>query len=266
MSESLSLEHIERQLASHIRNPDKVSGPEGMEPRRLKIYQDLFYNNIEGFISGGFPMLRQLMDDDSWHVMVRDFMVSYRCHSPYFLEISQEFLLYLQNVRVPQTGDLPFMLELAHYEWVELALDVADEDISEIAVSEHTDWLSELPIVSPLAWSLSYHYPVHKIGSDFQPDKPSAQPTFLVVYRDRNDRVGFMEINAVTARLLELLQDENAVSGEQVLQQLAQDMQHPHLQQIIDSGIQIFQQLTAADILLGSSLQRNSSYIQPAII
>ena len=42
-----------------------------------KIYTDLFYRNIEGFISGGFPVLRRLVDDSRWHQMVRCFVESH---------------------------------------------------------------------------------------------------------------------------------------------------------------------------------------------
>ena len=248
----MSLESVERQLAAHIRNPASVDGPDGMEPRRLKIYRDLFYKNIENFISNGFPILRSIFSDQPWHAMVRDFMVHHRCHTPYFLEISQEFLLYLQNVRKPQPDDPVFMQELAHYEWVELALDVADEDLALIDVNADGDLLSCHPLVSPLAWSLAYQFPVHKIGVDFQPGEPPEQPTFLVVYRNREDHVGFMEANSVTARLLEILPQQDHCSGQQLLEQIAEEMQHPNPQQVIEGGLAILQQLRHLDIILGT--------------
>ena len=248
----MSLVQVEQQLASHIRNPASVAGPDGIEPRRLAIYRELFYKNIENFISNGFPILRQIIADEPWHAMVRDFMVHHRCHTPYFLEISQEFLLYLQQTRQAQPDDPPFMLELAHYEWVELALDIADQDLAQIEVDPTGDLLARLPRASPLAWSLSYHYPVHKIGRDFQPQQALPQPVYLVVYRNRQDSVGFMEANAVTARLLELLQLDGAGSGQQVLAQIAAEIQHPNPQQVVDGGLEILQQLHSLDIILGT--------------
>lgn len=249
MSEFQQLSH---QLAGHIRNPDQVSAPNNVEERRVKIYRELFYNNIESFVSGAFPILRQLINDSHWHALIRGFMVSYRCHSPYFLEISQEFLNYLQQ-RQPQPNDLPFMLELAHYEWVELALDVSDEVTPDC--DHNGDLLAQLPLVSPLAWSLAYQYPVHQIGRDYQPTSPSEQPHYLIVYRDRDDKVGFMEANAVTARLLELLKANyltaDCLSGRQILLMLAQEMRHPAPEQIVDFGQSLLKQLLELDIILG---------------
>lgn len=246
-----SLAEQQRQLTDYIRNPDVAGIPPDIEARRAKIYGELFYNNIDSFISSGFPVLRSLIDDQLWQQMVRDFMVHHRCHTPYFLEIGQEFLLYLQQTRQQQAQDLPFMFELAHYEWVELALDVADADIAAIDVDDEINLLEKLPIVSPLAWSLVYSYPVNRIGPGFVPESAPAEPTYLVVYRNRQDKVEFMQANAVTARLLELLQSNTVATGREALTQLAVEMQHADPKQLLDSGEQLLQKLHALDIILG---------------
>lgn len=255
-------ETVSKQLPAYIRDPKNSSPPEGIESRRVGIYRDLFYQNIESFISNGFPILRSLSNDDYWHVLVRDFMANYRCQSPYFLEISQEFLVYLQEFRQSQKDDLPFMLELAHYEWVELALDTSTVDLSEyqnkqmyLTTGPSLDHrlLRQLPIVSPLAWSLAYQFPVHRIGESFQPTEADGNLSYLIVYRNFKDEVNFMEVNSVTARLLEILQVKTAKNGHQVLEQLAQEMRHPQPQQVIDSGLEILKDLFQLNIVVGVS-------------
>ncbi|MCR8923550.1 putative DNA-binding domain-containing protein [Dasania sp. GY-MA-18] len=259
-----SLQHTTDQFTAFIRNPEQQPAPANIEARRLKIYRDLFYNNIEGFVSGAFPVLRSLIAEQPWHALVRDFMVTHRCQSPYFLEISQEFQHYLAGQpAILATGDYPvFIQALTHYEWVELALDVAEDDLAqfkreqglaELKHEQHCDWLQQRPLASPLAWSLAYQYPVHLIGLDYQPQQASEQPSYLLVYRNLQDQVGFMEANAVTARLLELVNNNpQQLNGEQLLLQLAQEMQHPNPEQIISSGLTIYQQLYELDILLGT--------------
>jgi uncharacterized protein len=207
-------------LAGYLRNPAAVAPPAGVEPRRLKIYQDLIYNTIEGFISSGFPVLRSLYSDSPWHALVRQFIDGHRCHTPYFLEISQEFLRFLLERQQPAPEDPPFIAELAHYEWVELALSVAEEDVP--APGPGRDPLSAIPRLSPLAWVLAYRYPVHRIGADFRPSEP--EPVYLVVYRDRDDAVRFMVLNAATARLLELVRDNHDDTGSALLGQLAEEL------------------------------------------
>ena len=209
-------------MARYLRDPERQPAPAGVEPRRLQIYRDLVYNNIEGFISGGFPVLRSLYDDDDWHQLVRTFIEGHRCHTPYFLEISQEFLQFLMQDYSARDCDPPFMAELAHYEWVELALDVSQEVLPDAVAVD--DLLANLVRLSPLAWLLSYQFPVHRIGPNFRPAVAEEQPTYLVVYRDREDKVRFMELNAATARLVELIRDNSTATAGELLVELAVEL------------------------------------------
>jgi hypothetical protein len=113
------------------------------------------------------------------------------------------------------------MLELAHYEWVELALDVAQEEVPPpVPVA---DMASAILRLSPLAWVLSYRFPVHQVGPGFQPEE-AAEPTYLVVYRNSADQVQFIQLNAATARLLELVRDNETGSAAEILTILAGEL------------------------------------------
>jgi hypothetical protein len=214
------LAQSQRAMARYLRDPAGEKPPEGVEQRRLDIYRNLIFNNIESFISGGFPVLRSLYDEREWFGLVRAFINSHRCHTPYFLEIGQEFMQFLLEEFAPRDCDPPFIAELAHYEWVELALDVSVEEAP--LACEDTDVLTAVPTLSPVAWLLSYQYPVHLIGPGFRPTEEGA-PSFLLVYRDRDDAVRFMELNPASARLLELLRDNGAATGAQLLLQLERE-------------------------------------------
>ncbi|MBT8127080.1 MAG: putative DNA-binding domain-containing protein [Gammaproteobacteria bacterium] len=238
-------------FTAHLRDPEHNPAPEGIEDRRIGIYRDLLYNNVEGFIANGFPVLRSIYSDDDWHKMVRDFFARHQCTTPYFLEISQEFLDYLQSEREPQAEDPQGLLELAHYEWVELALMVADDNVDLIGIDPNGELRAGHPVLSPLAWPLAYQYPVHRMGPDYLPAAPPDQPTYLVVYRNRNDEVRFLEINPVTARLINLLQDNPEITGELALDQIVQEINHPQPELVIEAGVSALQELQRYGIVLG---------------
>jgi len=242
-----SFQQTQYDFASHLREPDRHPAPEGIEDRRMKIYRDLVYNNIETFISSGFPILRSIIADEPWHEMIRDFVSRHQSHTPYFLEISQEFLRYLQEEREGCPSDPDFMLELAHYEWVELALDVSPENIPD-SDTRVDDLLSSIPEVSLLAWRLSYQYPVHKLGPEYQPSEPPEQTTFLVVYRNREDEVKFLETNAVTIHLLQLFEDRE-VSARDALITIAEQLGHDNPDVVLTSGQGLVEQLYSLEIL-----------------
>jgi hypothetical protein len=243
---------VQYAFTAHIRNPRDNPRPDDVEARRMKVYADLLYNNVEGFISSGFPVLRKITDDEKWHAMVRDYFHHHRATTPLFYEMSREFLKYLENERAPSNDDFPFMLELAHYEWVELALSVSDQQIDWNGIDPAGDLLEGRPAMSALAWPLTYSFPVHRIGPDFLPQTPPEQPTCLVVYRDRDDEVHFLEINPVTAQLLQSIQQPDNLSGRQMLLHIAEQLGHPDPDTVVQGGLHILEDLRKRDVVLGT--------------
>ena len=238
-------------FAAHIRAPDRNPAPAGIEDRRMAIYRELFYNNVRNFLSNSFPVLHKLLAEADWQSLVRDFYARHQSHSPLFLEIPREFLNYLEQDRVEQPGDAPFLRELAHYEWVELALSVAEHEPPH-DVDPDGDLLQQLPLVSALAWPLCYRYPVHRISPEFQPGQPGDQPTYLLVYRDDDDEVGFLELNPVSARLFSLLQEGAIGSGREALELIAAELRHPDPGAVIQGGLAILQEWHKRGIVPGT--------------
>ncbi|VAW49801.1 FIG005107: hypothetical protein, partial [hydrothermal vent metagenome] len=124
-------QRLQQQFAAHIRDPQNTAyAPEGelpIESRRLIAYQELFFNNIKSFFSQIFPVCAEILGEERWLDILREYLVKHDAHTPLFHELGQEFLLFLDSEFVPKENDPAFLLELAHYEWVELALSVSTE-------------------------------------------------------------------------------------------------------------------------------------------
>lgn len=243
----------QRRFANYIRDPDHNPLPPDIELRRMKIYRDLFYNNIESFWSGNFPVLRAIIPDAQWHAMVQDFFAHHHCQTPLFPELGQEFLQYLAAERQSHADDPPFLAELAHYEWLELALMI-DPAAMPIAVNPDGDLLAACPVITPVLRLAGYRYPVHRISPDYQPDAPPETPTFLAVYRDWHDEVQFLELNPVTYRLLERLQAEPRLTGRAHCLAIAAEMQHPQPEAVVQGGIPLLQEMRRLGLILGTHL------------
>ena len=204
-----NLAQLQQEFTDYVRNPDAYSPPP-VNPRAWAIYADLVYNNIESFLTSFFPVMHSLLESrGQWHNIVRRFIATHNCSTPFFLEISQEFIQFLMT-DFPQADYPPYIVELAHYEWVELALDTSTEELPDrksapdAIADEKIDVMDVALYLSPLAWCLSYQYPVHKIS--VQNAAPEPTLTYLVVYRDRQEQVQFLELNALSLRLLQLIQ------------------------------------------------------------
>ncbi len=254
MVERLSLSEQQYRFAAHIRDPANNPAPDGIEDRRLAIYRELFFNNVSKFLASTFRVIRKILGEEAWIRLMRDYFAKHRAETPLFPEMPYEFVRYLEAERDPQADDPPFLLELAHYEWVELALavDAAEPDLDDI--DREGNLLEGLPVLSPLAWPLAYKFPVHRIRPDFQPAAADEQPTFLVVYRDLADKVGFIEINAVTARLLELLGStgNELKTGRAILELCAAEIKHPEPATVVQGGAEILNNLRRHDVILGT--------------
>lgn len=249
-----SLRAQQFQLAAHIRDPAHAPPPPGIEDRRLAIYRDLFYNSLQGLLAGNFPVIRKLLGDDGWHALVHDFYREHRAATPLFPELPREFIQYLQARAEAARGDKPWLLELAHYEWVELALDLSEASVADAPHDAAGDLLSGAPVLSPLAWPLAYTWPVHRLSPAFQPDAPPEAATFLLVQRDDGFKVRFSELSPLSFRLLQRLSDEPGLSGHEQLQALAAEALAPDPGAFIALGHDMLRQFLASSVILGTRI------------
>lgn len=240
-------------FAAHIRDPQKAPAPDGIEDRRMAIYRELFFNNLKSLLSNMFPVLKKLHSDQHWRRLVRKFMQQHQAHTPYFLQLPAEFLDFLQNEYELEPDDFPFLVELAHYEYIELALSVSEDANDMAGVDDEGDLLAGIPVKSALAWAFAYQYPVHRISSDFLPDAPAEHPVYLAVYRGSDDKVGFLELNAVTAGLLNAIEENEAgLTGEQLLRKLAADIGYSDVDAFVEHGASALGEMRSLEILIGA--------------
>jgi len=243
---------VQKRFTAHIRDPLREPPPDGIEDRRMAIYRDLVYSNMESFLSSNFPVIRKLYNDDEWSVLAHDFFREHRCHTPLFPEFAREFLRYLEVRQQEQRGDPPFLLELAHYEWAELALSLEEAEISDVPHDPTGDPIVGVPIVSPLAWVLGYRFPVHRIGPAYRPAEPPAEPTWLLLARGRDDEVRFNEINALSATLIERLQQNSGLTGLQCLDALLAEHAAGNAAELREAGKSVLLELKTREAILGT--------------
>jgi hypothetical protein len=243
---------LQRRFAAHLRDPGRNPAPEGLEDRRVGIYRELFFNNVESLLAGNFPVIRRITPDARWNALVRDFLAGWRSHTPLFTEIGREFHRFLESRAGTGNGDPPFLPELAHYEWAELALSLDEASIDDVPHDPDGDVVDGIPVVSPLAWALAYRFPVQRIREDFQPDAPPAEPTFLLVVRNRRDEVAFLGVNALSLKLLEIVKENPGRTGLESLHALVEGLDPAAQGALVAAGADILRGFTARDVLLGT--------------
>jgi len=243
---------LQTRFAGHIRDPRAVAAPDGIEDRRMAVYRNLFFNNISNFLSSNFPVLRSLFTDPEWTALCRDFYSGHRCHTPLFPELPREFLKYLQDQRADREDDPPFLLELAHYEWVELALSLDETETGPNLADPEGDLLHGIPVMSPLVWPLSYRYPVHRICAEYQPQSPPREATHLLVWRRADYEVKFMQLNETTMLLVQRLKENTTMTGLGILEKVAATIRHPKPGVVVEAGTALLKELKEKQVILGA--------------
>ncbi|KZN58574.1 DNA-binding domain-containing protein [Pseudoalteromonas luteoviolacea] len=245
----MSFEQVQADFIAHIKDPDNSPKPSDIEDRRMKIYRELFFNNIENFVASAFPVLKSLYTADNWQRLVRQFFVEHDCKSPYFLEISREFLNYLESDYIQRDCDPRFMYELAHYEWIELDVSICERDKDERMKQSELE-LDTALFVSSTMRCVHYEFPVHQIQEEFQPQSPEGGPYCFVVYRDLDDETQFISVNLLTVMLLDAITTAPGTSITELCLNIAKQLPHFTSEQLAIGAQQILQQFVALGIVV----------------
>jgi hypothetical protein len=241
----------QRALTAHIRDP-RSPPPDGIEERRLRVYRELFFNNVEGVLAGNFPVMRRTLGEAAWQALVRGFVREHASRTPLFTELAREFQRYLDARTERGEADPPWLGELAHYEWVELALQISEARTADVPHDPAGDLLDGCPALSPLAWPLAYTWPVHRIGPDSVPDAPPAVPTLLLVQRAVDGSVRFNELSPLAHRLLARIEELSTLDGRAQLHALAHEAGAVDPETFLTHGASMLEQFRRDGVLLGT--------------
>jgi hypothetical protein len=244
-----TLHEQQNSMGRYLRDPERYAPPPEMDPARAQVYRDLVFANLSSLISGTFPVLVKILGDEQWRALVRMFLRDYRAHTPKFGEIAEEFIDFLASEPPALAAGKwpPFMVELAHYEWVEMALQQSE---AEPLPRGDADGLLNRPLqVSPLAWPLAYAWPVQRVGPDYLPDVMPDQPTLLLVRRDLDFSVKFSELSPLAFRLLQRIEAFPGQTGLTQLQGLAAEAGMTESVAFMDSGLGLLQQMQGEGVV-----------------
>jgi len=244
-----SLHQQQTTMGLYLRDPDHCAPPAEMDPARAQVYRDLVFANLSALLSGTFPVLVSILGDDGWRSLVRIFLRDYRARTPKFGEIAQEFVEFLaaEPPALTEGAWPPFMTELAHYEWVEMALQQSEAE--PLPVSD-AGLLLERPLqISPLAWPLAYGWPVQQVGPDYQPQIAPAQPTLLLVRRAPDWSVKFSALSPLAWRLLQRIDELPELTGREQLQGLALEAGADGSDAFMRDGLALLQQMQGEGVV-----------------
>lgn len=257
------------ELTQFIRNPQKNPAPCGVPLNRASIYPGLVWNNVEDTLSNCFPVCKKILGNKKWEILVGSFLENHNCQRPFFRQIPDEFMDYLQSLSLrasakqsrpgsprlsgprDDVNNLPaFIPSLAHYEWIELKLFLEQGSFKVRPGLSVKKIINQIPVLNPVLNLVSYFYPVHQIGPKFQPEEKSPTPFYYIVYRDLKGKIEFMNINQMTAYLVSLLQKEK-MTANNVLLKLARELKRENDSLFLNEGKKLLENFISKSVIVG---------------
>lgn len=217
---SSQLHDIQSNFTAYLRDPDTSAHPSDVPLARMRVYEDLVFRNISSLLTNNFPVVAECTGGD-WNALMRGFIRDHRAQAPHFPQLPLEFLAYLDSLSQDADRDehaivarFPFIAELAHYEWVELDVQIAP--IPAVVTDVDPIRMDHRLVLNPTAHVLAYGWPVHQIGPAFLPLEQPQTPTFLAVFLSPNAKVEFMSLTPLAALLLENIDKAASSVADQI--------------------------------------------------
>ena len=239
----------QRTFAAYLRDPEHLPIPFDLAPARIAVYRHAVYANIERFMGDNFSRVKACLDDDRWHLMIRDYVRHHRAETPAFAHLPNEFLRYLEVTE--HAARPPYLGELAHFEWLENCLSIDQRRVDLTELDRTGDLLTGEIVVNPIHRVESYRYPVHLIEAGFQTNE-SLEPTHLVALRDLTHDFQFLELNALALQLFCAVRDTPKISAEQVLREISESLGRHDPTPVIAGGLAILERMRKRQLILGT--------------
>ncbi len=175
---------------------------------RWLLYRDLIRTTLEDPLADTFPITQTLLEEASaWAECVDAFLASRTISSPYYREVAPAFVAWLAASHWGLER-WPFLLQLAHYEAVELEVLWAPDASPAIGLSAEPA-LDRVAVLDPAARNLAYGFAV-QLATVEAPEPPPACAR-LLCHRDREGAFHVLELTPPVSALLARSQEGQAL-------------------------------------------------------
>lgn len=197
----LNTASIQHELVEYCRmNNEEVI--EGTRLDRLHNYRRLIHTIFWESLADAYPITKSILNEEQWNCLVDDFISNNPCQEPQLFRMPFSLIAFVENNDYCEKFSLPFLIDLLHFEWVEIEVHTM-EDLQEEPFETKTDFSTGNIVFNPYLRIIQLKYPIHKLKTeDISLVKGNY---FLLVYRQDNGTVQYLELNVFTTNLLEQL-------------------------------------------------------------
>jgi len=199
---------IEKELAHWCKTGDPVAIP-GTRQKGLDQYRRLIRNNIHNAMEQAFPISFTVLSEEQWNTLINDFHAKHPASTPQVWKLPHEFYQFVKENNYAEHFSLPFLDDLLHFEWIEIAVHTM-EDIAPPPCKKEGILLTDKIVVHPEHQLIRLTYPVHLYAAEEALQHPGDY--FLLTFRTRDFDVRFVDLPALHAFYFEQISLGKTVS------------------------------------------------------
>lgn len=198
-------EEIQHSLADYCKSGE-LKEIQGAKTDRLHNYRRLIYNIIDDAIESAYPIAKSFINESHWREMIDAFILEHKCQHPQIMRMPGEFIDFVESKEYAEKFNLPFLSDLLQFEWVEVIVHTM-KDVAIPAFNLKGDYSASQLVFSPYFELLQLEYPIHQLRKT---DLDSAKGNyFMLVYRQENGTVQYLELNQLTYFIVAQMTEEN---------------------------------------------------------
>lgn len=207
-------------FASFCRTGILIDTPEIPQPN-FQLYHKLVLNVIEDTLQNAYPLTHQLLIQEEWSKLVKDFFAKHACKSNQVWFMPKEFYDWFISSNPLILKKYIFLDELLWFELIELEMFMMEDEF--VAHTKLGDILFSKLILNPEHRLLSFKFPVHfkNCRSIELSDKGKY---FVIANRNSKGDILFNEVSAPIVRVIEYL-EENSLSIIELIEKFQNEFQ-----------------------------------------
>lgn len=238
---------VQYQMATYCKTGEATEIM-GAKQDRLHNYRRLIYNIIDDAIENAYPIARNIIPSEQWQEMVDTFIAEHKCQHPQIMHMPGEFIAFTDEFNYAEKFNIPFLHDLLHFEWVEVLVHtMKDQVIPDF--NEDGNLLTEQLIFSPYFQMIELEYPIHRLRSTSMEDAKGLY--YILVYRQESGTVQYVELNQLTAYLLNSIL-ENECTLKKAILPLIENADETTTNNFTANALQFMENLVSMGILKGT--------------
>lgn len=175
----------------------------GVQKDRAEYYHYLVSNVIIDTLSTAFPLSKQLLSEEEWGNLMKDFMLIHNCKTPQVWRMPFEFVEFVKGNSKTLLSKYPFIVELLFFEWIEIEMFMGEDVRKDYTLNGNPE--SSVLMINPEIGLHKFNYPVHLKNASEIGESDRGEYYLSVHRHPESGKVYFTDLSPALVLLLEFL-------------------------------------------------------------